>query len=674
MSSLWSCIEAGRTTAIVGRDLPGAPPDSGWRVLRVAADGPARHLGPVLEARRRIEDAVGRQSTLRDLVADRVKSGIRRRILGEAEAIDKAWPLVEPLNRLAATIDGHVAMVFDGVQDADEATLHLLEEVVTHPGRLGLALVLIFDELPTEGPAASLLAAVKRVEGPRGVLGSAEGPETWAELQPVAWSTEDDEPADVVADVERVEDSVPEPDQPEPEPHPEAEPSAPIEAAPAANEPSLGPLTGDARLVLRAAALIGPEFDAEHVADLLDRKPVRILEAMQLATDAGYPVDDLTRGHYRMPPALAEALVHELGPSLLAAWKERLADLDTTGSPNRFVQAADEAASLGAYPEAIAYARRALELLGSDDATRLERCRLHLQIGMLLWRAVAVGAEYTLPHALEELAAAEALLADDDPVLLRAEIRQAVGGVCYDLADPESLERALAEFSTAIRELSSSEQPLEAACLLNDQAAVYVRLGDPVRAAALLRQSREIFDSLDPTDAVRIELAETDHLLARLPLHVRAREGHEVEALRRALAHAENARQLYTMVGQRRSLAHVQETAGRLLTQLGDVEEARDQLTRAFTTQDMLGDVLGMARSTAALSDLKLAEGDIEGALSYLAESVRLNSAKGARQGLEWNREALAVITERLPRQDSLRLSPMLDAVQGELTAAGLSH
>ena len=675
MSTLWSCIEAGRTTAIVGRPLPAAPPDSGWRVLRIAADGPVRHLGPVLEARRRIEDAVGRQSTLRDLVADRVKSGIRRRLLGEAEAIDKAWPLVEPLNRLAAAVDGSVAVVFDGVQAADPATLQLLEEVVTHPGRLGLALVLVFDALPTEGPAATLLASVKRVEGPRGVVGSTEGPETWAELQPVAFSTEDDEPVPEppAPEPEPVIDATPEPaPEPTPElaPEPEPEPELPIEDAPAANGPNFGPLPLDARLVLRAAAMVGAEFDADRVGELLERKSTRVMEAVQLALDAGYPVDDLGRGHFRMPAALADVLVRELTPSLSAAWSERLARLTSHSSPNRFVQAADEAASLGAFPEAIAYARRALELLPEEE--RVDRCRLHLQVGTLLWRAAAIGGEFTLPHALEELGKAESLLTDDDPVLLRAEIRQAVGGVCYDLADPESLERALSELALAIRELSSEQHPLEAAGLLNDQAAVYVRLDDPVRAAALLRQSREIFTSLDRTDLVKTELAETDHLLARLPLHVQAREGHEGEALQRALAHAENALKLYTSVGRRRCVAHVQETSGRLLTRIGNVEAARDQLTRAFATQDTLGDVLGMARSTAALSDLKMVEGDLEGALSYLAESVRLNSAKGARQGLDWNREALATITERLPRQDSLRLSPMLQAVQQELDAAGV--
>ena len=657
MSTLWSCIEAGRTSAIVGRALPPAPPDTGWRVLRIDVEGPDRDLGPILEARRRIDDTVGRRSSLRDLVTERVRTGIRRRLLGEAEGIDKAWPLVEPLNRLAAAVDGSVAVVFDGVQDADAATLQLLEEVVTHPGRLGLALVLVFDHLPIDGPAASLLASVKRVEGPRGVLGAAEGPETWAELRPVAIVT-DDEPL-ISA--------------PPPREEPEEEPGRAVEDSPGANEPSLGALDPQTRLVLRAAAMVGADFDAEQVGELLERKPTRVVEALQLVLDAGYPVEDLLDGRFRMPPTLADALVRELTPSLAAAWSRRLGELHSDSSPNRFMQAADEAASLGAFGEAIGYARRALELLPPGDASRLDRCRLLLQIGTLLWRAASPGGEFTLPYAREQLEAASALITPEDPVLLRAELRQAIGGVCYDLADPASLERALAEFSEAIRELGAAQRPIEAAGLLNDQAAVYVRLGDPVRAAALLGQSREIFETLDRTETVKVELAETDHLLARLPLHLPAKPGHARDALERALTHADNALQVYTSVGRRRCVAHVQETSGRLRTRLGDIDLARDLLTRAFTTQDSLGDVLGMARSTAALSDLKLAEGDLEGALSYLAESVRLNAAKGARQALEWNREALAVITERLPRDDSMRLSGMLDAVQAELVAAGIT-
>ncbi len=657
MDSLWSCIEPGRTTAIVGLALPPPPPDVGWKVLRVAADGPTQHLGPVLEARRRIDESVGKHSSFREMLSERLRSGVRRRLLGEADAVDRAWPLVEPLNRLASAFDGAVAVVFDGVQAADTATIELLEEVVTHPGRLGLALVLVFAIEPTEGPAVSLLAAVKRVEGPRGVLGASAGPDTLAELRPVArFSTDEDVPAVITQDA------------------PGVPAESAIEDTPSANEPGFGPLDPRARMVLRAAALVGAEFTVGRVADLLERKPERVLEALQLAMDAGYPVRDLGRGRCSIPQPLVEGLVRELMPSLAAAWSERLAALTTPATSDRLVDAADEAASMGAWPEAVAYARRGLERLSEGPVHRLARCRLRLQIGSLLWHAAAARGQQTLSEALEELAAAEALLTEQDPALLRAAIHQAVGGVLYDMEDPESLGRALEEFRAAIGVLSEEHDPLEVAALLNDQAAVHVRLGAPDQATQLLRQSREIFDTLERTDEVKLELAETEHLLARLPLHALDPREQDPASLEEALAHARSALRLYGSTGERRNQAHVQETAGRLLTRLGRLDEATDLLTRAFTTQDGLGDALGMARSTAALSELKLAQSDLDGALSYLAESVRLNVAKGTRRGLGLNRSALAMIQERVPQQDSLRLAPMLQAVTRELAGAGLTE
>jgi tetratricopeptide (TPR) repeat protein len=374
-----------------------------------------------------------------------------------------------------------------------------------------------------------------------------------------------------------------------------------------------------------------------------------------------------------MPTVVAESLVRELTPSLDEAWSDRLEELQLRESPNHFIQAAEEASSLGAFPEAVEYARRALELLSAEPTDRQARCRLHLLIGTLLWQAAASGTEFTLAQALDELSKSEELLIPADPILLRAEIRQAIGAVCYDLADRESLVRALEELDLASRELREGDHPLEAAGLLNDQAAVHVRLGDFETAATLLRRSRKVFESQPGTDFVRVELAETDHLLARLPLHAPLGHAHDRATLEEALAHAGSALELYSAVNRPRCLAHVQETSGRLLICLGALDDARDRLTKAFATQDALGDVLGMARSTAALSDLKLAENDPEGALSYLTESVRLNAAKSARQGLAWNRSALAAISARLPPRDSMRLSPMLNAVEQALADAGIT-
>lgn len=58
-------------------------------------------------------------------------------------------------------------------------------------------------------------------------------------------------------------------------------------------------------------------------------------------------------------------------------------------------------------------------------------------------------------------------------------------GVCYDLGDPDSLQRALVELTHVSQRLLDVGEAVLAARSLNDQAALYVSLGDPVRATHL---------------------------------------------------------------------------------------------------------------------------------------------------------------------------------------------
>ena len=98
------------------------------------------------------------------------------------------------------------------------------------------------------------------------------------------------------------------------------------------------------------------------------------------------------------------------------------------------------------------------------------------------------------------------------------------GGVCYDIGDEAALQRALGELQASSHRLVTAGAIVLAARLLNDQAAVYMRGGDLVRATYLLSQAHERFEShlrQHPHDAMALEeLAGTEHLLARLPLHV----------------------------------------------------------------------------------------------------------------------------------------------------------
>jgi hypothetical protein len=334
-------------------------------------------------------------------------------------------------------------------------------------------------------------------------------------------------------------------------------------------------------------------------------------------------------------------------------------DLDE--ATQRYCAAAAQASAAGAYLQALAYGQRALALLGDLPSTPARRrmrvvalteiARVHLQAA---GPSHAAGGEpgnaaFTLSGALEVLEAARALLAPDDPPGLHAEVAVLIADACYELGDMRSLERALEELTGASRRLLAAGDPSGAARLLNDQAAVYVRVGDPVRATHLLSESRRVFEQKAATDPIAlIEIAETDHLFAKIPLHVAARPGREGDALSMGLDHALAAERTYKKVGAARELGRVWETMGRLELRKGRIERAVQRLSAAIEVQQATGDLVGLARSTAALSEALSAEGRHREALLVLAESIALNLEKGSPIGLAFNRRSLDALRPRV--------------------------
>jgi tetratricopeptide (TPR) repeat protein len=318
----------------------------------------------------------------------------------------------------------------------------------------------------------------------------------------------------------------------------------------------------------------------------------------------------------------------------------------------RFLAAAREAAAVGAHVQAVHYAREALGLIESlPAAPRRRRLRIVAlcELGRLQWQASGPGGKFTLPSALESLSLARSLLEADDPLELRSSVSSLLASVCYDVGDLRSLERALRELTDASRALLDGGDAVGAARLLNDQAAVYVRLGDPVRASHLLEESRRVFERLVPADpSAALEMAETDHLLARLPLHVAARPGREADAISMGKNHAQAAEQTYRKLGAARELTRVWETLGRLELRAGRIERALSKLTEALQVQRELGDVIGLARTTAALAEVLSASAQHEAALGLLRESIALNLEKGSPIGLAYNRRTLEQLGQRL--------------------------
>lgn len=737
--------------------MTGEPPSAaGVQAVRVRCDVPPTTLGPLHDARRKIEQLLGGDAPFFDQARDRMVQGLRRRLLGDVSSLEHEGALVEAYNRLARSSSRPAALVFEAVDAADDMVHGALRRILGRPGWLVLPLVLVFRTSEPAGGAAGLLDALRAVAGDEGVL--------------------------------RVEAS----------------------AQPAFAFRSLPP---EVLRVLRAGALVGSGFEADLCASLLGTMPLDVMDALQRAADAGVPVEDLGEGRFHLPDALLDDLRASMLPSLMIAWHQRLADLlggidepmalrsdleepeeessntlatplpipviqrprpsdtdhedgfvptrramqrtvpcaplttrtawsaldadppptargsmgpmspehvqgyasplptvatgaswraddvwaparvavfdntalslrpralgpsrrppattrgddiraaghlaaagDFDGSAERFIAATRRAIEVGAHAQALTCADKALSLLEGLPSTprrRLLRARAQTDLGRLRWYAASAatsGPGLTLDGALDALQAARASLDEDAPPELKAEVATLVAGVCYDAGEVGTLNHALDELTTASRLLSAAGDTSGAARLLNDQAAVHVRLGDPLQATRLLEEARRAFEAHAATDpAAAADLAETLHLLARIPLHVPARPGRESDALCMGLSHAHAAERLYHKLSAKRELARVWETMGRLELRMERLERAQERLVAAIETAEAVGDVVGMARGAAAMSELLTAGGRPMDALAVLSGSMARNLEKGSSIGLSLNRRALATLAK----------------------------
>jgi tetratricopeptide (TPR) repeat protein len=342
----------------------------------------------------------------------------------------------------------------------------------------------------------------------------------------------------------------------------------------------------------------------------------------------------------------------------------------TEAAVEQYLTAVREVASSGEARRAYGLAEQGLQLLAelpTSPRRALLRAQLLLERGTLQWHGALIGAPFTLQEALGALQEAKSALPQQAPLDIVARVVATTAGVCYDLGDAASLQRAIEDLTQVSRRLLAAGEPLLAARLLNDQAAVYVRLGDPVRATHLLEESRKLFEGClrtHPNDALAIEeLAETHHLLARLPLHARIRPGREGDAYVMSMEHAQAAEQAYQHLGQRQQLARVWETMGRIELQRGQPASAQERLVAALDLQRQLGDVIGLARSTGALADLYAMEGQLANAAALLADSITLNFEKGSPLGLAVNRQALEALAYAAARAQGPEAEGFRDTV-----------
>jgi tetratricopeptide (TPR) repeat protein len=340
----------------------------------------------------------------------------------------------------------------------------------------------------------------------------------------------------------------------------------------------------------------------------------------------------------------------EVGEARQAEELRRAGDLDAAAQ--FFYQAAREAAEMGAPKAAAGHVQQVLAVLKELSPTP-ERRHLRglalLELGQLQWQSAGPDLGFSLTQALASLEAAAVELGLSAATELAVQLCQAIAGVCFEIGDQKSLSRALQELAAASRMLHADGDPTAGARLLNDQAAVLVQMGDPVQALHLLRESRKVFQARAAEDPVALrELAETDHLFARLPLHAEMRAGREVEGYRAGLGHAQKAERAFRQLEDARELGRVWETMGRLELRMEQLETATKHLESAVDVQMQLGDLTGLARSTEALSEALGLRGRDAEAIDLLRDSIQYNRNKGSPLGLSVNRRVFSALAERL--------------------------
>jgi tetratricopeptide (TPR) repeat protein len=648
---VWRRLSSGQHVVLCGVG-PVPDPDAGQlRLSWVDCETHPEPGGTIEAARRRIDRDLDVNPWM-DVAAQRLRSSLRRHLLGDdTDGIDAARD-EHIFRRSPADGSGpRPALLLSGVDRADLASIERLTRLFAGEHPPTWPLLIRFDAHEPSGAARALLEQLERVLPAQAIFQGAERDASTSSKAP------------------------------------------PVEA--------LAQLSRESLRVLRAAATIGDRFEIDTLSELLQLDDLAVLDAVQEAMDRGLSLEDRGQGVFRFEPRIGNALRASTLPALSIAWHRRLAELfgglpaavdeaarrnsafapavegssESVAPPeaeaddraraarhaeaaglsesaaDSHLSAAVMAMNTGRYAVALEAAGRALASAGGapEPARRRLEARALLVTGQCRW--LASGAEAaSLERALDALEGARERTTNEQLPELRAEIASMLANVCYDVGTPRALEQALVEVTRAGQLWLDAGRPLEAARLLNDEAALWVKRDNPVRAKELLERSREVFGKLLPSyPAARLELLETEHLLARLVLHSAPLCAGESQALQLGMEHALLAEAGYRSLGEQRQLGRVWETLGRLQLRLGRLDEASEWFERAHRLQRETGDAIGSARSAGGASEVFAARHDYPRALNSLAESAAFNSEKGSAAGLQHNLASLRRIEDDLP-------------------------
>ncbi|MBU50909.1 MAG: hypothetical protein CL920_19675 [Deltaproteobacteria bacterium] len=717
MKEIWERARVGKPTVLIGASpLLRAP--SGRKVLRLNGAESWTTAGPIHKALEQLQTWLGTESKRTGAAQD---GSLRYQLLGEmpTQIVEDAF--LESCNRFALEAAGRAVLLFDDVDRADKQALEVIQDLLMDPSKLKLPWIIRFQEAP-KGASLELLQALQETYD-EDVFHDFTTDENDSPFQPFEWNTLPKQVLRVMRAAAVIGNSFEATLVAELLSMPLGQVLETLQEASDAGAPigdlchasffippqsaehlkdqmlpsllaywheQLAHILGGVEDTQRAPATSSLDIDEDFIPtraqeelpqeetnttqpnteDLYEANAE--IELPQSDTDNSDTVEDETIPHVA-PPSYTPHPKRSSAPSKEAtstkdqsrAAQHLHAAGQTQLAIERYLDAIKELVSIGDTKRGIQIGQEAMELLDELPSSRQKsilEARLLLEFARLKWHGVVFGNIAPLTEVIESLDAAKATLPANPPADLLGRIAALHAGVSYDIGDMKSLDTSLRELASVSRKLLEYNRPIASARLLNDQAALYIRLGDPHQATRLLYHSREIFQNLlerDPKDEVALlELAETEHLLARLPLHVTIRKGREADAYTISLQHTKVAAQIYNQLGRHRELARVWETMGRLEIGRGRAEESVQYIIKAMEVQRQLSDVMGLARSTAGLADVFIKQGDLLQAAQLLQESILLNLQKGTPLGLAFNRrsfEQLKTLTAQAPTEQHLQ-------------------
>jgi hypothetical protein len=560
--AVWARVRAGKHVIITGAArLPPAPSD--LLVISVSCEAFGASNSVLQVVLRKLEQLLGEALLPSESRRESFEVGLRHRFLGDMPGQPMDALFVEASNRLAERTGGRAVLAFESIDAADEATVATLAQIVKRPAWLRLPLILTVHGQP-QGLVAELIYLLCHDDGHAALTEIND--ETTHEVQaPFEWTTLPpdvlrvlragsvlgtafeadliarllDEPVGMVLDkLQWAADAG----------APLADrgagrftlPAASITALQSRMLPSLltfwhtrlSDILREGRSVAEAAEF-GPRAEA-----VSGREPPlpNYAELFQPAQPSTSPVPPTVIAQEDVPPVPVPDAQQPFSPrqrpdratpatqpstdqSRAAAHLRAAGQVEA--AIEQYLAAVREVAVRGDAQRAYGLAEQALQLfdeLPPSNRRALLRVQLLIEKGRLQWHGALLGASFTLQEALASLETARLSLPDDAVPEVVAQLATVTAGICYDLGDLDALQRGLEVLTESSRRLLDMGESLLATCLLNDQAAVYVRLGDPVRASHLLSKSHELFDGLlrrNPHDLMALEeLAETNHLLA----------------------------------------------------------------------------------------------------------------------------------------------------------------